>query len=126
MSYRHDEIDDPHPSRSAYNSSSRELTLSTGTILTIFFGLVLLCAIFFGFGYNMGSKSHQAPVIAAEGSAPASTANFNSFKPAPGAPAPQPAPAYSAPKPTDPPASATTMQPAPIVRAAAPSVTPPP
>jgi DedD protein len=126
MSYRHDEIDDDQPSRSAYNSSSRELTLSTGTILTIFFGLVLLCAIFFGFGYNMGSKSHQAPVIAADSAAPASTANFNSFKPAPGAPVTQPAPAYSAPKPSDSASSSTTMQPAPIVRAPAPAVTPPP
>src|SRR5580658_6498174 len=35
----------------------RELTLSTGAILAIFLGLVLLCAIFFGFGYNLGRKS---------------------------------------------------------------------
>jgi DedD protein len=119
MSYRHDEIDDDQPRRSAYNSPSRELTLSTGTILGIFFGLVLLCAIFFGFGYNMGSKSHQAPVAAAEGAAPSATPNFNAFKPAPGSPATQPTPAYSAPKPADATAPTTTMQPASIVRTAA-------
>jgi DedD protein len=125
MSYRHDEIDDDQPSRSAYNSSSRELTLSTGTILAIFFGLVLLCAIFFGFGYNMGSKSRQAPVVATDGSAPTATPNFNAFKPAPGAPVTQSTPAYSAPKPPDTTAPTTTTPPAPIVRTSAPAVTPP-
>ncbi len=35
----------------------REFTLSTGTVLALFFGLALVCAVFFGFGYNMGRKS---------------------------------------------------------------------
>jgi DedD protein len=65
----------------------RELTLSTGSIVGIFFGLVLLCGAFFGFGYKMGS--HKAsPLIdtTTSESAPSATANFNSFKPAAGSP----------------------------------------
>lgn len=40
----------------------RELTLSSGAILGIFFGLVILCGGFFGFGYNMGRKSVPTPL----------------------------------------------------------------
>lgn len=40
----------------------RELTLSTGSILAIFLGLVVLCGAFFGFGYNMGRKSAPTPL----------------------------------------------------------------
>ena len=38
----------------------REISLSTTTILGIFFALALLCAVFFGFGYSMGRKSAQS------------------------------------------------------------------
>ena len=124
MSYLHDEIDDESQRHSAYNQPSRELTLSTPAILGIFFGLALLCAMFFGFGYNMGSKSHQAPIVASTPNTPATT-NFDSFKPAPGSPAPvQPAPVVVAPPAdaasTDTSATATSTstpaQPAPVVR----------
>ncbi len=120
MSYLHDEIDDGPQRHSAYNAPSRELTLSTPAILGIFFGLALLCAVFFGFGYNMGSKSHQAPIVAATPTAPNPT-NFDSFKPAPGAPAAQTAPPVisAPPAATDTVAdtsASTTSQPAPIVR----------
>ena len=70
----------------------RELTLSTGAILAIFLGLVLLCAVFFGFGYNLGRKSTavpNAPLPAATNDAePAGTANssFDNFKPSPNSP----------------------------------------
>jgi cell division septation protein DedD len=121
MSYLHDEIDDGPQHRSAYNQPSRELTLSTPAILGIFFGLALLCAVFFGFGYNMGSKSHQAPILAGNTTTAPAATNFDNFKPAPGAPAVQTAPpVISAPAPvTDTPAdtsAATPSQPAPIVR----------
>src|ERR1700761_5730774 len=107
MSYLHDEIDDGPQHRSAYNQPSRELTLSTPAILGIFFGLALLCAVFFGFGYNMGSKSHQAPIVASNTPTPATT-NFDSFKPAPGSPAAvQPAPAVVTP-PADAPSTDTS------------------
>jgi len=121
MSYLHDEIDDGPQHRSAYNSPSRELTLSTPAILGIFFGLALLCAVFFGFGYNMGSKSHQAPILAANTTAAPAATNFDNFKPAPGAPAVQTAPPVisAPPAATDTPAdtsAATPSQPAPVVR----------
>ncbi len=68
--------------------TERELTLSTGTILGIFLGLMLLCGLFFGFGYKMGSHKTMEPVQAAtaENSAPPAT-DFESFKPAAGSPA---------------------------------------
>jgi cell division septation protein DedD len=78
----------------------RELTLSTGAILAIFLGLVLLCAVFFGFGYNLGRKSTTVPnaplPAAANDTEPAGTGSstFDNFKPSPGSPstsAPTPA-----------------------------------
>ncbi len=73
----------------------RELTLSTGAILGIFLGLVLLCGLFFGFGYKMGSRK---PPVPAEDDAstttappPAPATDFNSFKPSAGSPASSPA-----------------------------------
>ncbi len=68
--------------------TERELTLNTGTILGIFFGLILLCGFFFGFGYKMGSHKPMEPVQAAtaENSAAPAT-DFDSFKPAAGSPA---------------------------------------
>ncbi len=65
----------------------RELTLSTGAILGIFFGLVLLCGICFGAGYNMGRKSAPAPLALNDPnteSAPADTSSLS--KPAAGSP----------------------------------------
>ena len=35
-------------------SKGSEITLSTASLLGIFFGLVLVCGVFFGFGYSMG------------------------------------------------------------------------
>ena len=70
----------------------RELTLSTGAILAIFLGLVVLCAVFFGFGYNLGRKSStvsNAPLpAAAHDTEPAGTesSTFDNFKPSPNSP----------------------------------------
>ena len=63
----------------------RELTLSTGMILGIFAGLVLLCGLFFGFGYKMGSHKPVQSIqpTTAEGS-PSPGTNFDTFKPAAG------------------------------------------
>jgi DedD protein len=63
----------------------REISLSTTTILGIFFALALLCAVFFGFGYSMGRKSAQ-PVNGASSEVTTKSENSNS-KPAPGSPA---------------------------------------
>ncbi len=39
-----------------------DLTLGIGSLLSIFFGVVLICGIFFGFGYSMGRRNvHPAP-----------------------------------------------------------------
>ena len=122
-----DEDDDLHS-----HQNHREFTLSTGAVLGIFLGLVLICALFFGFGYNMGSKVRPAPqAAAAETPDPASSTNFNSFKPAPGSPAnsypPSSTPANtgSGPVQTVPPASAThldsTTPPDPIATAEKPA-----
>ncbi len=69
------------------HQNHRELTLSTGTVLGIFLGLALSWALFFGFGYHMGSKVRPEVQPTAEAPDPASSTNFNSFKPAPGSPA---------------------------------------
>ena len=75
----------------------RELTLSTGAILAIFLGLVLLCAVFFGFGYNLGRKSTTVPnaplPAAANDAEPAAqgSSNFDNFKPSPSSPSSTPA-----------------------------------
>jgi DedD protein len=63
----------------------REISLSTTTILGIFFALALLCAVFFGFGYSMGRKSAQ-PISGGSSEVTTRSENTNS-KPAPGSPA---------------------------------------
>ena len=41
-----------------------EITLGTGKMLALFFGLVILCAIFFGMGFTMGKNSvRSAPEL---------------------------------------------------------------
>jgi len=83
----------------------RELTLSTGAILAIFLGLVLLCAVFFGFGYNLGRKSTTVPITplpaATNDAQPVSTdsSTFDNFKPSPNSPS-TPARTSSASEPT--------------------------
>ncbi len=92
----------------------RELTLSTGAILAIFLGLVLLCAVFFGFGYNLGRKSTAVPnaplPAATSDTEPAGTgkSSFDNFKPSPSSP-PASSSTASMSK-TAPPAVATTAQ----------------
>ena len=38
-------------------TTDTEITLGTGKMLAIFFGLVILCAVFFGMGFSMGRNS---------------------------------------------------------------------
>lgn len=66
-----------------------EITLSTASLLGIFFGLVLVCGVFFGFGYSMGRGSGQGSqpqaalaTPAAEPQAPAPVENQPSPEPA--------------------------------------------
>jgi DedD protein len=46
-----DEVDPDEP------RSNTDLTLGVGSLLSIFFGVVLICGIFFGFGYSMGRRN---------------------------------------------------------------------
>ncbi len=119
MSYLHDEIDD----ESSSLSREKEVTLSTAAILGIFFGLVLLCAVFFGFGYSMGTRSRPAPIAAADPTPPATTTGFSSFKPSAGSPAGSSSAAKPAPSDPTPPA-VSASQPAPIVHTSTPTPVP--
>ncbi|HEY5382921.1 MAG TPA: SPOR domain-containing protein [Acidobacteriaceae bacterium] len=104
----------------------RELTLSTGAILAIFLGLVLLCALFFGFGYNLGRKSTSSipgASVTTPAPEPASSdsSTFNNFKPSPGSPAAAPHNTPSVPTVTVPTSTTATPLPSPIVTTPAPT-----
>lgn len=43
-----------------YDSEDTEITLGTGKMLGLFFGLVILCATFFGMGYSLGKNSEKS------------------------------------------------------------------
>jgi cell division septation protein DedD len=45
--------------------SDADLTLGIGSLLSIFFGVVLICGIFFGFGYSMGRRNARSTVAPA-------------------------------------------------------------
>ena len=76
-----------------------EITLGTGKMLVLFFGLVILCALFFGMGFTMGKNSVR--------SAPELQATPSGGRPSAANKAGTPAPA------TETPAPVTTSQPAP-------------
>jgi DedD protein len=72
-----------------------ELTLGSGMLLAIFFGLVLLCGLCFGLGYAVGHRGSQPSVVAetqpAAGSSPVG-AGSSLAKPSATQLAPQPPP----------------------------------
>jgi DedD protein len=82
MNYSHDH---DHHDVDVLAGKDHELTLSTAAIFGIFFGLVVLCGIFFGFGYSLGG--HKSTGSLPSESAASTPANFNAFKPAAGQPA---------------------------------------
>ncbi len=47
-----------------------EITLGTAKLLSLFFGLVIICAVFFALGYTLGRKT-DAGIIASSAAAPA-------------------------------------------------------
>ena len=69
-----------------------EITLGTGKMLGLFFGLVILCAIFFGMGYTMG----RSAVKSASELLP-SPSTSSGTRPISGKPSGTPAPAPEAP-----------------------------
>jgi cell division septation protein DedD len=63
-----------------------ELTLGSGTLLAIFFGLVLLCGLCFGLGYALGHRGAQNAAAAVAGAGDAQPAQAGSVaKPSAGA-----------------------------------------
>jgi cell division protein FtsN len=55
--------------------SDADLTLGMGSLLSIFFGVVLICGIFFGFGYSMGRRNARTTVAPAATVPPQTLAN---------------------------------------------------
>jgi DedD protein len=60
------------------SSQDTEITLGTGKLLVLFFGLVGLCALFFALGYSLGRKSE--PTVAAASAAVPPQASPNTSK----------------------------------------------
>ena len=56
------------------SSEDTEITLGTGKLLVLFFGLVGICALFFGLGYSLGRKSEPA-ITTASAAVPQPTSN---------------------------------------------------
>lgn len=52
------------------SSQDTEITLGTGKLLVLFFGLVGICALFFGLGYSLGRKSEPALAATSAGITP--------------------------------------------------------
>jgi DedD protein len=73
------------------DSQDTEITLGTAKLLGLFFGLVIICAVFFALGYTLGRKSDAALVSAGTTPLPATTSGP---KPA-GSPSTQPAPSMT-------------------------------
>lgn len=70
--------DDLHPTRGG--SGDREITLGTTMVLVIFFGLAILCSVFFGFGYSVGHKAAATTASTEQ----VNGGSFTGFKPAAG------------------------------------------
>jgi cell division septation protein DedD len=67
-----------------------EITLGTGKMLGLFFGLVILCALFFGMGFTMGKNSvKSAPELLATPSGARPSAGNREVAPAPPVETPQ-------------------------------------
>jgi DedD protein len=52
------------------SSEDTEITLGTGKLLVLFFGLVGICALFFALGYSLGRKSEPAITTASAAAGP--------------------------------------------------------
>lgn len=72
-------------------TTDTEITLGTGKMLALFFGLVILCAVFFGMGFSMGRNSvRSAPELlpspsVSTSSRPSASANKPAEQPQAGA-----------------------------------------
>lgn len=109
--------------RSDPNRADREISLGTPTLLGIFFGIALLCAGFFGFGYSMGHSSARSAQAAAAASAPA-YGDSAAIKPSAASPAGHPLTPSVPPAEVAPSQSAAVETPQTAVVSIAPSTTP--
>jgi cell division septation protein DedD len=50
------------------NSEDTEITLGTGKMLVLFFGLVAVCAVFFGLGFSLGRNGTSSTTLASTAS----------------------------------------------------------
>jgi cell division septation protein DedD len=57
------------------SSEDTEITLGTGKLLVLFFGLVAICALFFALGYSLGRKSEPMMATASTPATPQVSAN---------------------------------------------------
>jgi DedD protein len=61
------------------SAEDTEITLGTGKLLVLFFGLVAICALFFALGYSLGRKSE--PILAATPAAQPTTSSARTSSP---------------------------------------------
>jgi cell division septation protein DedD len=59
------------------SSQDTEITLGTGKLLVLFFGLVGVCALFFALGYSLGRKSEPAITTASAATPPQTVPGTN-------------------------------------------------
>ncbi|MDR3724757.1 MAG: SPOR domain-containing protein [Terracidiphilus sp.] len=85
-------FDEDEPEPLPRQSRDTELTLGFGTLMALFFGLVLLCGLCFGIGYEVGRGSAGAPITLQP-----STASKSSATKPPATPPPSPTPASASP-----------------------------
>ena len=109
-------LTDPHDEDTRTATPDREITLGTTLLLGLFFALAALCAAFFGFGYSLGAK-HTSTVTVASEAQP--SLKLNGTKPAAGSAAPAAKVSVDsadapAPKPAQPAAQTTTVDPTPV------------
>jgi DedD protein len=55
------------------STQDTEITLGTGKMLALFFGLVILCAVFFGMGFSLGKNTARPAETADAAPTPATT-----------------------------------------------------
>ena len=72
-------------------SQDTEITLGTGKMLALFFGLVVLCAVFFGMGFSLGKSTVKVEAGGPQPASPAATGAVrpSAVKPVSTAPAPE-------------------------------------
>jgi DedD protein len=62
------------------SSQDTEITLGTGKLLVLFFGLVGVCALFFALGYSLGRKAEPAITTASAATTPQTTSSTTASK----------------------------------------------